>query len=684
MSTSRTNALLSSLLCALCAVWSAGAQAQDADAFSAAALRELPAGSWRTNGGNLYNQRYSPLTQLDRDNAAELKGVWHTHLRGSGIGPQYSGEAQPLVYDGVAYVITGADDVFAVSVDSGEILWQYTAALPDAMTTVCCGWTSRGVGLSDAHIYVGQLDGQLKALDRATGEVAWSVQAERWEEGYTMTAAPLYYEGMVIIGFAGGELGIRGRLKAYDADDGTLLWTFYTVPAPGEFGSDTWPADNELWRHGGASIWNTPAVDPELGLLYVATGNAAADSNGAHRAGDNLFTASIIALDAKTGAYRWHFQQVHHDIWDYDAPNPVMLFDIDIAGVTRKALAQAGKTGWFYILDRVTGEPLIGIEERPVPQEPRQATAATQPYPIGDAFVPQSMRIAPEGRTLVNEGRIFTPYWTDPIAITPGVGGGANWAPSAHDPVTGLSYVCASDRPFMYAALDIGPELPAAGASYTAGAFIGPAMYNFGVLAALDMRTNTLVWQQHLLEPCFSGMTATAGGLVFVGRNDGRLTALDSSSGNKLWEFQTGSGMNAPVTVFEHKGKQHVLAYAAGNLLGGSKRGDSLWLFALDGTLEQVTEEVGAAEPVAPVEVAAGEPDLTAGKQVYETACGACHGLDGKSGHGGADISNLTDMDLIVTTVARGRNSMPAFGTIFTPEQLRDVAAYVARPLSAP
>lgn len=647
------------------------------DDFSAGVLAELPRQDWATNGGNLLNQRYSPLDQIDRSNVAELKGQWHIHLNGSGNGPQYSGEAQPLVKDGVAYIVTGADDVFAVDVETGEIRWQYVANLPEGMTTVCCGWTSRGVGMSEEHIYVGQLDGQLKALNRKTGEVVWATQAENWQEGYTITAAPLYVEGLVITGFAGAELATRGRIKAFDARDGSLVWTFYTIPGPGEPGHETWAQDNTLWNYGGASIWNTPAVDPELGLIYFATGNAAANSNGAHREGDNLFTDSIMALDLATGEYRWHFQEVHHDIWDYDATNPVMLFDIDIDGQSRKGLAQAGKTGWFYILDRITGEPLIGIEERPVPQEPRQATAATQPYPVGDAFIPQSLRVPPEGVTLVNQGRVFTPYWEEAIAIAPGAGGGANWPPSAVDPTTGIAYVCAADRPFLYAGIDISDEPPEHGDYYTAGVFLGTAMYDFGILAAVDMHTNKLVWQQHLKDYCMSGMTATAGGLVFVGRNDGRLTALNSGDGQKLWEFQTGAGMNSPVTVFEHKGEQYVLAYAAGNVLAGSAHGDSLWLFSLNGTLEPVPE-AGSEPVISTVTLEGGEPNLTAGKQIFETACLACHGADGKSGHGGADLTvSILTMQEMAEVVINGRNNMPAFGPIYDGEQVRDVAGYV-------
>src|SRR5688572_16116734 len=391
-----------------------------APAFKGNALVAAPTANWPTNGGNWYNQRYSPLTLLDRGNVANLKGVWRTRLRGSGVGTKYSGEAQPIVYDGVVYVVTGADDVFAIGVESGEILWSYEAKLDDANDVVCCGWTSRGAGLGDGHVFVGQLDGKLVALDQRTGRAAWSVQAERWQEGFTITSAPLYFDGLVYTGFAGGERGIRGRVKAFDARDGKLVWTFYTIPGPGEVGHDTWPSDNEIWMDGGAPVWNTPAVDPELGLIYFATGNPGPDYNGSIRLGDNLFSTSIVAVDAKTGKYRWHFQQVHHDIWDYDAAAPVTLFDIELNGVTRKGLAHAGKTGWVYIVDRTDGTPLVGIDEQAVPQEPRQGTAATQPYPRGDAFIPQQIDIPPEGATLVNGGKIFTPFWTAPVLMKPG------------------------------------------------------------------------------------------------------------------------------------------------------------------------------------------------------------------------------------------------------------------------
>ncbi len=658
-----------------------GQAQQTAPAFSGTALVQPPTDHWATNGGNWYNQRYSPLTQIDRDNVGNLKGVWRARLNGSGVGAEYSGEAQPIFYDGVLYVVTGADDVFAIDVDSGEILWSYEANLEETIDTICCGWTSRGVGLGDGKVYVGQLDGQLKALDQQTGEVVWATQAERWQEGFTITSAPLYYDGLVITGFAGAEYGVRGRVKAYDAENGEHVWTFYTIPGPGHVGHDTWPQDNELWMHGGATVWQTPAVDPELGLLYFSTGNPGPDFNGSLRAGDNLFSASIVAVDVQTGEYRWHFQQVRHDIWDYDAPSPVVLFDIEIDGVERKGLAEPSKTGWVYILDRTNGEPLIGIEDRPVPQDPRQATAATQPFPVGDSFVPQSIDIAPEGYRLVNGGRIYTPYWTDEYVIAkPAISGGANWPPSSYDPATGYLYVCAEDRIGVFIAEELPDGRPPEGELYTGGTFGAPPLPSLGTLTAMDMHSNKIAWQQQWAEPCYSGSAATAGGLLFVGRSDGRLTALDSSNGDMLWEFQTGAGMNAPVSVFEHNGTQYVAAYSAGNLFAGSVKGDSVWLFALEGELEAV--DPGGTLMSFPEDLE-GEADLVNGASVYALACVACHGEVGEGGHGGGiDIRDSDVLGPVIQVVYEGRNEMPGFSVTLTPEDIRDVSQHVVEVLA--
>jgi alcohol dehydrogenase (cytochrome c) len=601
-------------------------------------------------------------------------------------------------------VSTGANDVFAVSLDSGEILWQYAANIDSTITSVCCGWNNKGVAISADRVFVGRLDGQLVALDRLTGKVVWAIQAERWQDNFSITSAPLYFNGAVITGFAGADKGTRGRVKAYDAKDGRLIWTFYTVPAPGESGHETWPADSDAWKYGGASVWQTPAVDPELGLLYFSTGNAGPDYNGAVRPGDNLYAASIVAIEAATGKYRWHFQQVHHDIWDYDASNPVILMDVTIAGRMRKAIAEVGKTGWAYILDRETGQPLLGIDERPVPQEPRQATAATQPFPRGDAIVPQIIEVAPDGFALVNDGRIFTPFFGKaPTLVQPGIWGGANWPPSAYDPVQQRMFVCASSVINGYTGGDTPLAPPTAGLRdlWSGGATVFTRSPRTGIVAALDVTTNRLAWRNQWPEQCYSGLLATGGGLLFVGRNDGRLTALDSSTGTQLWEFQTGAGMHAPASSFQHRGKQYVLAYSAGNALIGSARGDSLWLFGLDGTIPPAQAaapvprqtaappSAGGASPT----VAAGistattrtaAANLSTGRRLYEQACVVCHGTDGKGGHGvGAPLDRLADLATVVQTVTTGRNDMPSFRMQFTPDEIRDISAYVVETLGA-
>ena len=664
MSFSRRNTLVLTWVVMLSAQGEAAEFSQvrpDADA-----LMQLPVTEWLTNGGDLYNRNFSPLDQINTDNVGRLGPVWRTHLNGSGLEAKYSGEAQPLIIDGIMYVITGADDVFALSVETGEMLWSNEAQLSSEISTICCGWTSRGVGYGEDKIFVGQLDGVLKALDAETGEQVWSIQAESWEEGYTITSAPLYFDGMVISGFAGAEFAARGRVKAYDAADGSLLWTFYTVPAPGEFGSDTWPADSDAWETGGGTVWHTPAVDPELGLIYFSTGNPGPDYNGAIRPGDNLFTASIVALDAYSGEYRWHFQQVHHDIWDFDAPNPVVLFDLEYEGVLRKGLAQAGKTGWVYILDRITGEPLVGIEERPVPQEERQATAATQPYPVGDAFVTHTLDIAPEGFRMVNDGDIFTPFWDDPVLLRRGE---ANWPPSAVDPDKGVIYVCAGDRQAAYTT-NADTDSAEPGDRYTGGNMRFAPIAVTGIVAAMDLRTNRRLWSQRWPGRCYSGLVATAGNLLFAGRNDGRFTAMDAATGQKLWEFMTDAGVNAPPTVFEHNGEQYVTVLSAGNLLAGSARGDSIWMFKL---LEEGEETAIALEKVTPPQA------NTEGLGLYRSTCVFCHGLRGEGGHNGMPLEGLAafSTDYVASIITNGQNNMPSFGQTFEPAQIRAIAEHV-------
>jgi quinohemoprotein ethanol dehydrogenase len=653
----------------------------DAPAFTAAQLAAAPTDGWLTNGGSVSNQRYSPLTLLDRSNVAQLKANWRASLNGSGLSPRAGNQAQPIVFGNSIYVMTGEGDTFSVDIDSGKVNWEYQPNVDSKLARPCCGWPGRGVALGDGKVFVGLLDSRLVALDQHTGAVIWTIQAEDPKAGYSIAEAPLYYDGLVITGFAGSDLGTRGRLKAYDAKTGELRWTFYTVPGPGEFGHDTWPQNNDVWKHGGAAIWQTPAVDPELGLIYFSTANPGPVLNGALRKGDNLFSVSIVALEVKTGKYRWHFQEVHHDMWDYDAPNPVILFDAPYNGKVRKGIAEAGKTGWVYILDRTTGKPLLGMKETPVMQLAQQFTSPTQPFPVGDAVVPQFIDIPPEGFDLVNEGRIFTPFSKHPSVWKPLAA--INWPPSSYDPATHQMYICAQDS--LWGAVGGDPNYPVEPGDYYSGSVVARfAAPRRGVVAAVDLTTNRITWRQQWVDSCYSGSTVTAGGLLFIGRNDGRLTAMDKDTGRKLWEFQTDGGVNAPASVFERNGKEYVVVLAGGTALGGSKRSDGLWLFSLDGTVKSLPR--GSADPAAAPRPAgptaatgpAHVPDLAKGKDIYTTTCIVCHGPTGLGGtHGGAKLTRALTPDSIATVLTKGRNDMPAFGSALSADQLQDVTTYV-------
>jgi quinohemoprotein ethanol dehydrogenase len=669
----------------------AGYSQPSSPAFNADTLSAPPTLNWVTNGGNLANQRYSPLTQINKDTVRTMQAEWRVHMNGSGSGPNHSGQGEPLFYNGALYVGTGENDVFAIDVDSGEFLWTYQANLDPNRVNVCCGWVSRGLGMGEGQIYVGQLDARLVALDQVTGEVNWEVQTEDPLQGFAITSAPLYYNGMVITGFAGGERAIRGRIKAYDAQDGSLLWTFYTIPGPGDFGHDTWPQDNDAWQYGGAPIWQTPALDPELGMLYFSTGNAGPDLNGNEREGDNLFTVSIVALDVATGEYRWHFQQVHHDIWDYDSPSPVVLFDVEKDGVMRKGLAEASKSGYLYILDRITGEPLVGIDETPVPQLEEQKTAATQPIPVGDDFIPHFIDVAPEGFTLVNEGRTYTPFDSEGVLYKPLAG--VNWPPKSYDPEGGLLYVCANDR-IGGAARERENSPPTHDQTWLGGGFRLTNIPSRGIFAAMDVTTNTIVWRQQWSYGCSAGSIVTAGGLIIQGRNDGRVVAMDKDNGEMLWEYQTDSGVNGTASSFMHEGTQYVAIISAGSMYSAGKHGDSLWLFSLEGDLEQEVAESSVGTGLRPlaqtvdlalVEPEEGrQPDLASGQTIFRQLCAACHGPNGEGGEQGMELIGKTYAPSEIMTLASyGRNTMPAFSFAYTRDQLHDVASYIIDDLLA-
>jgi alcohol dehydrogenase (cytochrome c) len=682
-----------------------------APAFSTADLAATPSDNWVTNGGSLSNDRYTSLDQIDTSNVSKLKGVWMIHLHGDATAAKYSAESQPLEWNGVIYVPTGDDDVFAIDSSDGKVLWEYKAHLNQSISTVCCGWESRGVALGEGRVFVGQLDGKLVALDQRTGKVAWSTLVEPWQRGYSITSAPLYVDGMVITGLSGGEFGTRGRLTAYDAKTGRLRWRFWTVPGPGQPGHETWP-NNDAWMHGGAPVWQTPAVDPKLGLIYFSTGNAGPDEYGGNRAGKNLYTASMLALDLKTGKLRWSYQMVHHDIWDYDAPSPVVLFDARIHGRTVRGIGEAEKTGWLYLLDRTTGKPLFPIPEKPVPQLARQKTFPTQPIPSYPSIVPevitnagyaqivkaatqaaQGSNIAAKKVTVLRQTHMFQPYWHTMLALTPGPQGGTNWQPSSYSPKTHLMYVCAQSGSVGYTALTAKPAKQKNVAQITTGSTLtvaGGFGANPGYFAAVDVTTGRIAGEKRWTEACYAGSVATAGNVVFIGRNGGELQAYDASSGKQLWSFQTGAGANDAPTIFRRNGKEYVVFYAGGNALAATPHGDRLWLFGLDGTMGPAKppaggtgiEHAGATQGKNPTNA---QGNAAAGKVVFTGNCSTCHGLSGHGGNGGPDLTAIPSAKNLVTVIGQVTNGgagMPSFKGSLTQTQIRDVATYVVKQIT--
>jgi quinohemoprotein ethanol dehydrogenase len=432
------------------------------------------------------------------------------------------------------------------------------------------------------------LDGSLVALDQKTGRLAWRTQLEDYHDGFSITGAPRYFDGFVFTGMSGAENGIRGRIYALDAKTGREVWRFYNIPAPGEPFSETWPSPNDpnpiaaqAWMHGGASVWQSPAIDPELGMMYYSTGNGAPTGGGFVRAGDNLFAASIVALDYKTGQYKWHFQEVHHDIWDYDAPSPVVLFDQTYNGVMRKGLYQCGKTGWCYFLDRTNGQPLVGITEEAVVQEPRQLTSPTQPKPVGDPFVPVCSEPLPNFPVA---GCNLDGFWDVPKLMPASSG---NWSPTSYHVPTGYVFVMGGQALTARATHFVEYER---GKRYSSSASVTPPDSPIkNTLTALDSRTNKIVWQHTRDGDRSYGAVSTGGGLVFVGQIDGNLVGLDARTGDELWKFQTGWGISAPPITYAVNGVQYVAVASGGNRGGVTTLdGDAVWAFALNGTIDEI------------------------------------------------------------------------------------------------
>lgn len=491
---------------------------------------------WPLYGRTYDHQRFSPLTDIARDNVKSLKPV--AIVQTGVLGPL---EVSPIVVNGVMFVVTSNDHVRAYDAASGHILWSYDPKL--GFSDVCCGPQARGVAVGYGKVYVARLDGVVVALDAKTGKQVWtsdrSATLPANPEFYSFTAAPIVYEGMVVIGSAGAEWPIRGFVQAYDAQSGKLLWRFRTTAAPDQPGGSSWAGDS--WKYGGGSVWDTVAVDPPTGLVLFATGNPNPDNWGQSRKGDNAYTDSIVAIHAKDGTLAWWHQVVAHDLWDYDQASPVVLFDADDGHGRRiPVAAEAGKSGDVVIVDRKTGALVRKV-----------------------AFVEHS----------ANQ---FTAPSEKPVTIYPGANGGNVWSPGAFSPLTRLLYIEGNNAAWTYTAKKTEPYDPAkplVGANGGGSMKLeldGPnrTIAPYGSLSAINVDTGTIAWQYRSSLFMQGGVLATAANLVFAGEENGDFDAFDATTGQRLWHFYLGVGVMAPPVTYR-VGTVQYIAVAAGGAGGG-------------------------------------------------------------------------------------------------------------------
>ncbi len=482
---------------------------------------------WLTYSGDYTGQRHSPLTQITPSNVQRLMVQWAFQ---TGVAGRF--EATPLVIDGIIYVTGPSNVAWAVDGRTGRRIWTYQHEMPDLPGSN----VNRGFGVLGNKLFMATIDSHLVALDTRTGNVVWdSVIAER-KRGYYATIAPLVVKNKVIVGIGGADEGTRGFIDAYDAENGTRLWRFWTVPEPGQPGNETWAGNS--WKSGGGSTWLTGTYDPELNLLYWGTGNPAPDLLGDVRKGDNLYTASVVALDPDTGKLRWHYQFTPHDTRDWDAVQIPVLGDINAGGTRRKVLMLANRNGFFYTLDRTDGKL---IRARPF-------VRTTWAHEVGADGRPVEL----PGSQPTEQGSL----------ICPDVAGATNWNSPAFNPSTGLFYVTAREACATFYAWkqEFIEDRDFFGGN---GIRVGRG---YGAVRAIDPATGAVQWESKQFTPSISGLLTTASGLVFGGDADGSVTAYDARAGKVLWNFQTGASISAAPATATIGGKQLVLV-ASGSTL---------------------------------------------------------------------------------------------------------------------
>ena len=515
-----------------CVVAAAAAQSPSSNGLPVTYERLLNSrtepGNWLTYSGDYRSHHYSSLDQITAANVHRLRAKWIYQMHRPKV------ETTPIVVDGIMYVTRPPSDVIALDAETGRALWTFEYRVPTRVYT-CCGEVNRGLAILADTLYLTTLDANLIALDARSGRVVWKKPIADPALNYTATGAPLAVKDKIIVGIAGAEGGIRGFLDAYDAKTGERAWRFWTVPAPGEPGSETWGGDS--WRHGGASTWLTGSFDPELNLLYWGTGNPGPDYNGDVRPGDNLYSCSLLALDPDTGTLKWHFQFTPHDTRDWDATQVPVLIDATIAGRARRLVVMPSRNGFHYVLDRVTGEFLLA---RP--------------------FVKQTWakEIDRKGRPVLNPGQEPTPEGND--RIWPGVDGGHNWMSPSYNPDTGLLYFNAREERRRFFKTDAPEFRP--GEAFFGGGGGGGARFrpeeSWGKLIAMKPETGEIRWEHRIVTPPWAGVLSTAGNLVFSATPSGNFYALDAQSGKELWHFNGGDRVYASPITFLSRGKQMI------------------------------------------------------------------------------------------------------------------------------
>jgi quinohemoprotein ethanol dehydrogenase len=640
-------------------------------------------GQWMSVGRTYDEQRFSPLAQINPETVGRLGLAWYAD-----INTERGMEASPLVVDGVLYNVQPWNIVTAYDAKTGRVLWTYDPEVPLRFGRLaCCDIVSRGLAAWNGKIYVATLDGRLIALDAKTGAPVWSVLTVDNSKGYTITGAPRVFDGRVLIGNGGAEIGVRGYVSAYDAETGAQLWRWYTVPgnpadgfenAAMEMAAKTWTG--EWWKAGGGgTVWDSLAYDPELNLVYVGTGNGSpwAWKWRSPGGGDNLFLASIVALRADSGEYVWHYQTVPGEQWDYTATQHMILADIEIGGRLRKVLMQAPKNGFFYVLDRATGE-LISAEKI-VPINWATGIDKATGRPIEN----------PEAR-----------YGVTPVMVSPGAGGAHNWNPMAFSPLTGLVYVPVSETYMAYGLAESwDPARGGLGTSFTGFDAERKAIAEYadahskGWLSAWNPVTQREVWRGPVEQKGSGGVLVTAGNLVFQGTIGTTFVAYRADTGEKVWEMPVQQVPIAAPIAYEVDGEQYIAVNAGwGGGLAHVERSNysqlflskpRLLVFKLGGTarLPPLPPESMQVPELSPPPPLTGTPAQVAlGERLYGENCALCHGTAARGGV--KDLRHMTPathaafLDIVLGGT-RAASGMASFADTLSREQAEAIHHYL-------